>query len=285
MKNVLNFIKKAVQSTWVYKFIKSIISNPIYLVLVLIIGVLSYNQGIIYYNKYLELYKEANSEKSGEEDKKEGLKFNQIGNNLYTLTGEVREGDCDRIVGDMPTDFAVILESPGGNLSEGSCLAAHLKLRNVVTVVRNTPVMDENGEIIYTPGLVGKELEIDYMENKTVCASACSLMFLGGDKRYLIGDVWLGIHGPGTPDEFLGKMGPRQLEASAYRTASNLLGLLEDLGVQDPEIRKLFIQIPNQTMYWLHPRDFNKKKNLITLATDYNNFWGVSTSDLEGGLK
>lgn len=282
IKNILKFIFVAFSSTWIYKLIAKLAKNPLMLVLVLAVVGLSFNQGRIYYNDFMVEYKRLNSEKQEkEDDTSDNLKFTKVDDYLYTLTGSVGEGDCDRIVPDMPNDFTLILESPGGNLAEGSCLAAHIKLRNVVTVVRDTPVMNSEGKVVYTPGMIGEELEIDHLKGKTVCASACGLMFLGGDRRYLIGEVWFGIHGPGTPREFIGKMNPMQAESGAYRTASNLLGLLEQLGVEDPEVRKLFVQIPNQTMYWLHPRDFDAKPNIIKLATNYVNFWGLSTASLD----
>lgn len=282
IKNILNFIFVAFSSTWIYKLIAKLAKNPLMLVLVLTVVGLSFNQGRIYYNDFMVEYKRLNSEKQEkEDDTSDNLKFTKVDDYLYTLTGSVGEGDCDRIVPDMPNDFTLILESPGGNLAEGSCLAAHIKLRNVVTVVRDTPVMNSEGKVVYTPGMIGEELEIDHLKGKTVCASACGLMFLGGDRRYLIGEVWFGIHGPGTPREFIGRMNPMQAESGAYRTASNLLGLLEQLGVEDPEVRKLFVQIPNQTMYWLHPRDFDAKPNIIKLATNYVNFWGLSTASLD----
>lgn len=272
----------ALASTWIYKLIQKLVKNPLVLVLVLAVVGLSFNQGRIYYNDFMVEYQRLNSEKQEKEnDTSDNLKFTKVDDYLYTLTGSVGEGDCDRIVPEMPSDFTLILESPGGNLAEGSCLAAHIKLRNVVTVVRDTQVMNADGKVVYTPGMIGEELEIDHLKNKTVCASACGLMFLGGDRRYLMGEVWFGIHGPGTPREFIGKMNPMQAESGAYRTASNLLGLLEQLGVEDPEVRKLFVQIPNQTMYWLHPRDFDAKPNIIKLATNYVNFWGLSTASLD----
>lgn len=282
IKNILKFIFVAFSTTWIYNLIAKLAKNPLMLVLVLAVVGLSFNQGGIYYNDFMVEYKRLNSEKQEkEDDTSDNLKFTKVDDYLYTLTGSVGEGDCDRIVPDMPNDFTLILESPGGNLAEGSCLAAHIKLRNVVTVVRDTPVMNSEGKVVYTPGMIGEELEIDHLKGKTVCASACGLMFLGGDRRYLIGEVWFGIHGPGTPREFIGKMNPMQAESGAYRTASNLLGLLEQLGVEDPEVRKLFVQIPNQTMYWLHPRDFDAKPNIIKLATNYVNFWGLSTASLD----
>jgi len=282
IKNIFKFMFAALASTWIYKLIAKLVKNPLMLVLVLAVVGLSFNQGRTYYNDFMVEYQRLNSEKQEKEnDTSDNLKFTKVDDYLYTITGSVGEGDCDRIVPDMPSDFTLILESPGGNLAEGSCLAAHIKLRNVVTVVRDTQVMNADGKVVYTPGMIGEELEIDHLKEKTVCASACGLMFLGGDRRYLMGEVWFGIHGPGTPREFIGKMNPMQAESGAYRTASNLLGLLEQLGVEDPEVRKLFVQIPNQTMYWLHPRDFDAKPNIIKLATNYVNFWGLSTASLD----
>jgi len=282
IKNIFKFIFVAFASTWICKSLAKLIKNPLMLVLTLAVVGLSFNQGRMYYNDFMVEYKRLNSEKQEkEDDTSDNLKFTKLDEFLYSLTGSVGEGDCDRIVPDMPDSFTLVLESPGGNLAEGSCLAAHIKLRNVVTVVRDTPIMNADGKIVYTPGLVGEELKLDHLKDKTVCASACGLMFLGGDRRYLIGEVWFGIHGPGTPRELLGKINPLQAESSAYRTASNLLGLLERLGVEDPEVRKLFVQVPNQTMYWVHPRDFKAKPNIIKLATNYVNFWGLTTATLD----
>lgn len=274
-----------IKSTWIYKQLRKLISKPLYLLLILALIVLGGMHVKNYVNLYIVEYKRLNDASAQAEklqaEQEKHLNFTKIDDFLYTLTGSVGSGDCDRIVPNMPMDFTVILESPGGNLAEGSCIAAHFKLRNVVTVVRDTPVMNAEGKIIYSPGKVGDELDIDHLKNKTVCASACGLIFLGGDRRYLIGDVWFGIHGPGTPEQFINRMPARQAESGAYRTASNLLGLLEELGVDDPEVRKLFIQIPNQTMYWLKPTDFEAKPALISLATNYVNFWGLTTATLD----
>jgi hypothetical protein len=200
--------------------------------------------------------------------------------------GTVEEGDCEKISPQMPQAFTLILESPGGNLAEGSCLAAHIKLRDVVTVVRADDVMNEFGEIIYSPGNNTEENEMpDYMKGKSVCASACGLLFLAGDKRYLIGDVYFGIHGPGTPPGSMNGASPAAIESSAFRTSSSLMKLLKSLGVADEDLRLLFIQIPNATMYWLHPRDFKVRPALVTIATDYRDFFGTTGSDPEGGMR
>ena len=255
------------------------------LVIVVLLVFLSKDQAVEWYDEYMVLYEEANN-KIEEDENSGGLTFTKIDENLYTLTGTVKEGDCEKIAPQMPDAFALILESPGGNLAEGSCLAAHIKLRSVVTVVRSDEVMNEFGEIVYIPGsYMDEEDTADYMKDKAICASACGLMFLGGDKRYLIGDVYFGIHGPGTPPGSMNGASPGAIESSAFRSASSLMKLLKSLGVADEDLRLLFIQIPNASMYWLHPRDFEIKPALTSIATNYVNFFGFTGSDLEGGIR
>jgi len=286
-KIVLGYIKHIPLVTLIIRLYNKISHSVPLVIMAIIILLFSANQIHTWYSHYMVLYIEANKDKESEESKKEpGLVFTQIDDNLYTLTGAVGEGDCERIVPDLPQSFTVILESPGGSLSEGSCLAAHFKLRDVVTVVRGTEVFNENGKVIYTPGTVNLNSENtkDSNKDKSMCASACGLLFLAGDKRYLIGDVLFGIHGPRTPLESITKMHPAALEASAYRTAAALIKLLERLGV-DEALRLLFIQIPSASMYWLHPRDFNAKPELVTIATNYKNFWSYSASNSEAALK
>jgi len=145
----------------------------------------------------------------------------------------------------------------------------------VNTVVRNTPVYNEENKIIYQPGLIDSG---DKPEGTVMCASACGLLFLAGDSRYLIGDVFLGIHGPSTPPGS-GPKNPQQAEQQILQTASKLLDLLEELGVEDPDVRQLFIQIPSYTMYWLKPTEFQLREGLINIATHYRDFWGYTGSN------
>ena len=220
------------------------------------------------------------------EEKQEigNLTFTKLGDNLYSMTGDVGIGDCERIVPQLPTTapFTVILESPGGSLQDGVCLASHFKLRNVITVVRDTPVLDHNGEYLYKPGMATDQPwedgadphENDDRERLVVCASSCSLIFLGGDERYLIGDVYLGIHAPRSVDP-TGSVA--QAEAGAYATASGILGFLQtQLGIDDADLRRLFITIPANSMYWLHPDHFDQAPYLVGLATHYLDFHGLS---------
>ena len=282
MKKIFTFIKELL----LIRLLIKLITNPILLVCIVLAVAVSKDQVVKWYDDYMVLYEEANN-KVEEEENSQGLIFTKIDDKLYTLMGTVKEGDCEKIAPDMPPAFTVILESPGGNLKDGSCIAAHIKLRNVVTVVRDSIVLNELGETIYEPGsnLDIDENTPDYMRGKSICASACGLMFLAGDKRYLMGEVYFGIHGPGTPPGSMNGASPAAIESSAFRTASSLMKLLKSLGVEDEGLRLLFIQIPNATMYWLHPRDFEVRPALITIATDYRDFFGTTGSDLEGGLR
>jgi ATP-dependent protease ClpP protease subunit len=281
MKKILNYIKQS----FLGRTVSYLIRNPFLIVVIILLVITGKDKGVEWYDEYMVLYEEANN-KIEEEENTGGLEWKKIDDQLYTLMGTVKEGDCEKITPQMPDGyFTVILESPGGNLADGSCLAAHMKLRNVVTVVRSTPVLNQLGETIYTPGTNVDENTPDYMRGKSVCASACGLLFLAGDKRYLIGNVYFGIHGPGTPPGSMNGASASAIESSAFRTASSLLKLLKSLGVEDEDLRMLFIQIPNATMYWLHPRDFKVRPALVTIATDYRDFFGTTGSDPEGGMR
>jgi hypothetical protein len=280
IKKILNFIKQS----FIGRTVSYLFRNPAIVVVIVLLVVVGKNQAVEWYDEYMVLYTEANN-KIEEEENSNGLVLTKIDESLYTLMGTVEEGDCEKISPQMPQSFTLILESPGGNLAEGSCLAAHIKLRDVVTVVRNSKVLNEFGEEIYTPGTNIDENTPDFMKGKSICASACGLLFLAGDKRYLVGDVYFGIHGPGTPPGSMNGASPAAIESSAFRTSSSLMKLLKSLGVEDEDLRLLFIQIPNATMYWLHPRDFKVRPALITIATDYRDFFGTTGSDLEGGMR
>ena len=277
---VLDFLSELLPVRWTM-----FILNKKWLFLLVVLGInLLYHYSREGWIAYTAEYERVNAAAIEEDTNNPGMEFEMIADGLYTMTGGIEAGDCERIIPEMPADqhFTVILESPGGNLAEGSCLAAHIKLRNATTVVRTTPVFDENNKVIYYPGLVGQDGSDETSENKVMCASACGLLFLGGDSRYLIGDVWFGIHGPSTPPG--GNVTAQQSESSAYQTASKLLDILEKLGIDDADTRRLFIQIPGYTMYWLRPSEFELREGLAGIATHYRDFWGYTNSDNEAAL-
>jgi len=263
--------------------VNDLFKQPKMLILVILVILLAGNQIRMSYHSFNEMYDGLNNPVAADKEDDAGLEFKEIDDNLYTLTGPVKPGDCEKIAPLLPDHFTVILESPGGSLADGTCLAAHFKLRNVITVVRDTPVYNEYGKNIYQPGLVSTK--DSGMEGKTMCASACGLLFLGGDTRYLIGNVWFGIHAPATPSGSGRNMNPQQVESSSYRTAANLLQLLESLGIEDPDVRRLFIQIPNANMFWLKPEALRAKPGLVNIATHYKNFWGFTEVNPINGLE
>mgnify|MGYP000542292097 CR=1 FL=1 len=112
IKNIFKFIFVAFASTWICKSLAKLIKNPLMLVLTLAVVGLSFNQGRMYYNDFMVEYKRLNSEKQEkEDDTSDNLKFTKLDEFLYSLTGSVGEGDCDRIVPDMPDSFTLVLES------------------------------------------------------------------------------------------------------------------------------------------------------------------------------
>jgi len=235
-----------------------------------------------YYDDYMTLYEEANSgtKEKSEIEMPSGLVFSKIGENLFTLTGGVAVGDCDKIVPQMQENMTVILESPGGSLSDGACLASHFQLRNTTTVVRSTPVYDELGKIIYQPGANSDES----YKGKVICASSCSIMFLGGKNRYLIGDVEYGIHGPATAPGAGQNQSLAAVESAAFRIAASMIDLLTNLGLTDEKVKLLFIRVPNSSMYWLRPSDFDRFPALSELATHYIDFHGLTWASPRANL-
>ena len=139
MKKILNYIKQS----FLGRTVSYLIRNPFLIVVIILLVITGKDKGVEWYDEYMVLYEEANN-KIEEEENTGGLEWKKIDDQLYTLMGTVKEGDCEKITPQMPDGyFTVILESPGGNLADGSCLAAHMKLRNVVTVVRSTPVLNQ----------------------------------------------------------------------------------------------------------------------------------------------
>ena len=92
-----------------------------------------------------------------------------------------------------------------------------------------------------------------------------------------MGDVWLGIHAPRSA----GAIPSADIaEAGAYQTANQLLTFLEyQLGVDSADLRRLFISVPANTMYYVNPKDFNRADYLIKIATHYIDFHGFNLID------
>lgn len=93
---------------------------------------------------------------------------NELGVTIVTLYGEIRPNDnvlfSNAITG--LSDALIILESPGGSLGAGLEIGKKIRMRNFSTLVRSD----------------------------RTCASACSLAWLGGSKRYMQERARIGFH-------------------------------------------------------------------------------------------
>tara|TARA_B110000211_G_scaffold177263_1_gene200401 strand:- start:1316 stop:1951 length:636 start_codon:yes stop_codon:yes gene_type:complete len=199
---------------------------------------------------------------------------------MYVIGGKVGAGDCKRIIPLLPSvgHFTVILESPGGSLTEGMCFSENFKRLAVTTVVRETPILSPSGGVLYKAGHYTKSSDVlaEAGEDRVViCASACSLMFLGGEVRRLQGEVFLGIHSPRSTRPYRSQS---HAEAGGIAVAAKLLKFLQHvLLVEDGDLRRLFITIPSRDMYYLQARHFPKYPWLKGLATHYYNFQGYTS--------
>lgn len=204
-----------------------------------------------------------------------GLTLTKLTENLYSLTGEVGFSDCERISPLLPDHpFTLLLESPGGSLFAGICLAEDLKERDVITVIRNTPKLDGNGTVLYQP---------DHDDDGyVVCASACTYLFLAGDVRYLIGDVYFGLHGPGIPEDSVGR--PADAYTAGVQSAARVIEMLTNLGVSE-DVRLLNLRIPFSQMLYVRPEHFEQMEGLRYIANHYVDFWGYSGTNTHTRLR
>jgi len=96
-----------------------------------------------------------------------------------TLSGEIREGDADRLKAALADhdhldmrDILFLLDSPGGNLFEGMLIGEVIAQRDEITSAQVGTLEQPDG----------------------ICASACVMAYLGADYRYLGGSGRIGVH-------------------------------------------------------------------------------------------
>ena len=204
-----------------------------------------------------------------------GLTLTKLTETLFSLTGKVGLADCARIVPLLPDHpFTLILESLGGSMGAGICLAKDLKERDVITVIRDTQVLDEDGAVLYQPDYDG--------DGYVVCASACSVLFLAGDVRYLMGDVYFGLHGPGIPEN--ASMRPTDAFTYGVQAAEQVILILKHLGVSE-DVRLLVLRIPSSQMLYVRPEHFEQMEGLRYIANHYVDFWGYTGTNPHDRLR
>ena len=92
MKKILNFIKQS----FIGRTVRYLVNNPFLVVVIILLAVVSKDKAVEWYDEYMILYTEANN-KIEEEENTKGLTFTKIDDQLYTLIGTVKEGDCEKL--------------------------------------------------------------------------------------------------------------------------------------------------------------------------------------------
>lgn len=129
---------------------------------------------------------------------------------------------------------AVLLSSPGGDLSQAIIMGEVIRSRGLATAVG---VADASGQI-----------------ERSYCASACVLVFAGGKPRYGIEGSVLGVH------RFVTSSPGRDPVADTQRTAGMVLSYMTRMGVSSS-----IVEAMSETgdVRWLAPREASAM-NLIT---------------------
>lgn len=207
------------------------------------------------------------------------MKVTVVNPTNYILDGDIGQGSCDKVKVAVDKNYKstlgtinFILNSPGGMVVEGLCIANYVKFRNGNTVVSNTEFKDKN-IVVFDPRLFKKtDREV------ITCASACTYIFVAGTKRTLQGNVNFGIHNSAVPAQLLPFYAPAELEFSSTLSAGILERALTRYKVLDPDLREMFFKVPNSTIYLLRPEHFQKREALKLIATDYIDFFGYNSN-------
>lgn len=213
-----------------------------------------------------------------------------VGPNAYVLSGSIVDGTCAVVKkGITARSPVVFMESPGGNSEEAFCSAVYLHDLGAQTIIANEKrtarTSDGKVEFSYTP--VQYSLFEPLPAKKTVCASACTILFLAGTSRTIIGPVAFGLHGISYSDEVLDKIKSidqkKFLIVSTTRTYNELRLTLERIGVKDDDILTMFFVVPGSSILWVTPSVMVEYPGLKNIATDYVDFYGMSSPRPWGG--
>jgi hypothetical protein len=153
---------------------------------------------------------------------------------IVSLVGEISDGDADTLKSIIKSAndsghivSAIRLDSPGGNLLEGSNLAGIVRFGKIATSV-----------------ISGAK-----------CASACFIVFAAGSPKYANYNASIGVHG--ASDE-----GGRETVEAGAATVS-MARIVKDLGVPAPIIGKMVVTPPD-SIVWLTPDDLRSMGTTMT---------------------
>ncbi len=121
---------------------------------------------------------------------------------------------------------AVLLSSPGGDLSQAIIMGEIIRSRGLATAVG---VADATGQI-----------------KRSYCASACVLVYAGGKPRYGIDGSALGVH------RFVTSSPGRDPVADTQRTAGTVLSYMTRMGVSSAVVEAMS---ETSDVRWLGPKE------------------------------
>jgi hypothetical protein len=153
---------------------------------------------------------------------------------IVSIIGEIAHGDADALKGAIKSAndsgrlvSGIRLNSPGGNLLEGSKLAEIVRFGKIATVI----------------------------PDGAQCASACFIVFAAGDPKFVSYSAFVGVHG--ASDE-----NGQETVAAGAATVS-MARIVKDLGVPAPIIGKMVVTPPDQIV-WLTPDDLRSMGATMT---------------------
>jgi hypothetical protein len=153
---------------------------------------------------------------------------------IVSIVGNIAEGDAETFKSIIKSAndggrlvSGVRLNSPGGNLLEGTKLAEIIRFGKIATV----------------------------LANGAQCASACFVVFAAGDPKFVSYAASIGVHGASDMN------GRETIEAGAATVS--MARIVKDLGVPAAIIGKMVVTPPDQ-MVWLGPDDLRSMGATMT---------------------
>ncbi|HEY8096253.1 MAG TPA: hypothetical protein VIE65_09235 [Methylobacter sp.] len=153
---------------------------------------------------------------------------------VVILNGEIAPGDTDQLQQIIKTAndsgkivSGIRLNSPGGNLLEGSKLADAFRFAKIASVV----------------------------PNESTCASACFLAFAAGSDKFASYTASIGVHGASNAN------GTESVESNAATVA--MAKIVKELGVPADIIGRMVVTPPDQ-MVWLTPNNLRAMGATVT---------------------
>lgn len=150
-----------------------------------------------------------------------------MGQPLIYAEGPIVEGTASRFTAflsdnDVPSGAAVILNSPGGSVSEALALGSIIRQHNFETSVSSgVPKVGQR---------------------PAACFSACTLAFLGGTRRYVAPDALFGVHQLSTT----AKLSPEEALKQAQNSIGQITAYVALMGAKAEFVYQLTRATPDQ---------------------------------------